>query len=333
MVTATRSRHYGGNIRLGVAWFRRIKTYLAWGWEDVSHLDTLANEEFPIETGGLPLEQSFNDVQVGWAGAGISFDFRSREHALMSGNALSFGLRHAAPAWGSSPEMRYWKASLSYNLGVRIFKRHNWFIKASARTGRNMPVWDEYRAGGPNLRGHINQQFRGDSMVDFRTEYHFPLFSISSLDFRALTFFDSAALWYRELPEQVDGAYERRSNGRLMLPPDRLVQGFDITRDINAGVGGGLRFYLRSVAVPLVGLDYGYSLRDGVWRMVWSSAPKNNRRRWCLRMSVGRGPRDRRLGFGRRANGRRPPSATISTGAGQRARFDFVRLLRRPVSV
>jgi hypothetical protein len=32
--------------------------------------------------------------------------------------------------------------------------------------------------------------------------------------------------------------------------------------------GGGLRFFLRSVAVPLVGVDYGYGIGTGTWRMI-----------------------------------------------------------------
>jgi len=32
-------------------------------------------------------------------------------------------------------------------------------------------------------------------------------------------------------------------------------------------VGGGLRFFLRSVAVPLVGLDAGWGLESRAWRI------------------------------------------------------------------
>jgi hypothetical protein len=33
-------------------------------------------------------------------------------------------------------------------------------------------------------------------------------------------------------------------------------------------VGGGLRFFLRSVAVPLVGFDAGYGIEAGGWRFL-----------------------------------------------------------------
>ena len=46
-------------------------------------------------------------------------------------------------------------------------------------------------AGGTNLRGYLQQQFRGDTQVQAEVEYHFPLFSIGPLDFRALAFYDA----------------------------------------------------------------------------------------------------------------------------------------------
>ena len=66
-----------------------------------------------------------------------------------------------------------------------------------------MPFWMENTAGGPNLRGYLYQQFRGDSQMAAHAEYHFPLFSISSLDFRGLAFYDVQAIWFRNLPRGV----------------------------------------------------------------------------------------------------------------------------------
>ena len=50
--------------------------------------------------------------------------------------------------------------------------------------------------------------------------------------------------------------------------PTGLQKGFDFTRDIHQAVGGGLRFFLRSVAVPLVGFDAGYGLEAQTWRFI-----------------------------------------------------------------
>ena len=35
---------------------------------------------------------------------------------------------------------------------------------------------------------------------------------------------------------------------------------------MHTAVGGGLRFFLRSVAIPLMGFDAGYGLESKTWR-------------------------------------------------------------------
>ena len=44
--------------------------------------------------------------------------------------------------------------------------------------------------------------------------------------------------------------------------------GFTIDNSIHNAVGGGLRFFLRSVAVPLVGFDAGYGIEARTWRFI-----------------------------------------------------------------
>ena len=130
-----------------------------------------------------------------------------------------------------------------------------------ATFGNDLPFWMENLAGGPNLRGYLFQQFRGDSQVAARGEYHFPLFSISSLDFRALVFYDVQGIWLRDLPPVGSGVYTARDtpDRRTFLIDDfnGYQQGFVFSRDVHQAVGGGLRFFLRSVAVPLIGFDAG----------------------------------------------------------------------------
>jgi hypothetical protein len=52
------------------------------------------------------------------------------------------------------------------------------------------------------------------------------------------------------------------------LPPTFLQGVFDASRDIHASAGAGLRFYLRTVAMPLVGVDVGNALGTKDVRMV-----------------------------------------------------------------
>jgi hypothetical protein len=43
-------------------------------------------------------------------------------------------------------------------------------------------------------------------------------------------------------------------------------QGFSPGRDIHNAVGAGFRFFLRSVAIPLIGFDAGYGIEARHWQ-------------------------------------------------------------------
>jgi outer membrane protein insertion porin family len=256
----TRLRSYGFNVSVGVAWFRKVRTSVGWNmdwnevrWSAAEASNRYAEIAFPY---GAPL--AARTARRGNATANVTFDFRARHQAVMYGNALGFNLDYADPRWGS--DLSYWKASVNYEHGIRFFKRHNLVVRTGAITGKNLPFWSENSAGGTNLRGYLYRQFQGDTHLRSQVEYHFPLFSLWSLDVRGLAFFDAAAIWFRQLPE-VDPAdpnrYLERGDGRQFLPPLYLRKGFSSQEDIHTSAGLGLRFYLRSVAVPLVGVDVG----------------------------------------------------------------------------
>ena len=104
-----------------------------------------------------------------------------------------------------------------------------------------------------------------------KVEYHFPLFSISSADFRALVFYDVSAVWFRDLPPSIDPsgsaiAFATRPTPAPSFPSTQ--QGFSPGRDIHNDVGAGFRFFLRSVAIPLVGFDAGYGIEARHWRFM-----------------------------------------------------------------
>ncbi|HET6150738.1 MAG TPA: BamA/TamA family outer membrane protein [Polyangia bacterium] len=264
----TRFNSYGAELVAGIAWLRRVKTQVAWQLQkvnvtgsDIPEFDDLPQEVYP----GPPAARS---ALVGIGRAGLSFDFRGREFAVMTGMALGASIDLASTSFGS--DLEYWRVGTSFERGVRFFRSHNLIYSAYAATGHNLPFWNEYTAGGPNLRGYLYQQFRGDSQLSGKVEYHFPLFSIGSLDFRALAFYDVAAVWFRDLPAADPLAPTERTrptlDARNYLP--NTEQGFSARRDIHNDVGGGLRFFLRSVAIPLVGFDAGYGIESRHWRFV-----------------------------------------------------------------
>jgi hypothetical protein len=101
------------------------------------------------------------------------------------------------------------------------------------------------------------------------------LFSIGSLDFRALGFYDMQAIWFRTLPtggpigpDAGGYSYNVRDTPDQRAFPTTLQQGFSFGQSVHDDVGVGLRFFLRSVAVPLVGFDAGYGIEARNWQFI-----------------------------------------------------------------
>jgi outer membrane protein insertion porin family len=267
--TSLRSLGFSGG--LGVAWFRVVKTSVGWTIDNFKlrgYRVHDAPDEFPGAT-GLPAGAA-PGVRANIT-TSLTFDFRAREHAIMWGNALSFGFDHGGSRWGGDRKFNYMKVRASYEQGFRFFRRHNLILRVGGYAGRDLPLWSENSVGGTDLRGYVYHQFAGDTQFNSQVEYHFPLFSISKLDVRGVVFQDAAAIWYRDLPptDQSGTTYDVRPDGRSFLPTQYLREGFDRNRDVHTSAGGGLRFYLRSIAVPLVGVDGGYGISGhGPWRIV-----------------------------------------------------------------
>ncbi len=258
----TKLRTYGFEITAGVAWFRKVRTSVGWNIEQNEVLWSTPDPKNPYAASALgdPPLPATTSARRGNVSANLTFDFRAREHAIMYGNALGFGFEYGAPRWGNQSTLQYWKASVSYEHGIRFFKRHNLIIRVGGIAGEDLPLWCENSAGGTNLRGYLYRQFQGDTHLHSQVEYLFPLFSIGSLDVRGLVFNDAAAIWFRRLPPIIGYYYAEREDGRQYLPPEYLLQGFRANRDIHTSAGVGLRFFLRSVAIPLVGFDVGNGL-------------------------------------------------------------------------
>jgi outer membrane protein insertion porin family len=261
---------YGFELSLGVAWLRRVKTQVAWHLEQFDYHNTY---DFDPATGAISGTPSATAATsgglMGVGRASLTFDFRAREFAVMHGTALAVALDYGSPDFKG--DFTYWRAGAGWEQGFRFFRSHNFIYSLSATAGHNLPFWAENTAGGPNLRGFLYQQFRGDTQLGGKAEYHFPLFSIGSLDFRALAFYDAQAIWFREAtsdPNAPGAAFTRTTTDMRNFPAQNQDQyGFSLSQSFHSDVGGGLRFFLRSVAVPLVGFDVGYGF-GGTWRYI-----------------------------------------------------------------
>jgi outer membrane protein insertion porin family len=251
---------YGFEGVVGIAWLRRVKTQVAWHLEkfNFDKSDDPANPNTIVEPtmqGGV----------LGLGRASLSFDFRAREFAVMTGAALTGYIDYASPTFKSDYSM--YRGGVTWEQGVKFFRRHNFVYSAGAYAGHDLPFFAENTAGGPNLRGYLYQQFRGDTQLSGKAEYHFPLFSVGSLDFRGLFFYDVAAVWFREVPTTVDpknANYYLRNTYDMRTFPTTLQNGFSWDQSIHDDVGVGLRFFLRSVAIPLVGVDVGWGIVNGL---------------------------------------------------------------------
>jgi outer membrane protein assembly factor BamA len=123
----------------------------------------------------------------------------------------------------------------------KFFDEHQLELRVSGGIGRHLPVHEELVLGGvSDVRGYIADQFRGDRRGMARAEYSVPMFKWNMFAFRALGFFDAGYIGYHwrdpdsrnYLPTQYDGASWTRTD-----------------------VGAGFRIYVKSVVLPLLGLD------------------------------------------------------------------------------
>jgi outer membrane protein insertion porin family len=268
----TRLLSYGFEPAIGIAWFRRVKTQIAWHLEKFGYFDN-GSDDPNTNPPSVQLTQATAPGTIGVGRAALMFDFRAREFAVMTGGALGASLDYAGRQFGS--DFTYWRAGVGWEQGIKFFRAHNFIYGAGTTVGYNLPFWTENTAGGSNLRGYLGQQFRGDTQVWGKAEYHFPLFSIGSLDFRALGFYDMQAIWFRTLPtsgpigpDAGGYSYNVRDTPDQRAFPTTLQQGFSFGQSVHDDVGAGLRFFLRSVAVPLVGFDAGYGIEARNWQFI-----------------------------------------------------------------
>lgn len=191
----------------------------------------------------------------------VGVDTRQNLHAVMEGLNIEGSLEWSDPGVWSN--FQYKRFGLLYRHGLRFFEEHNLVLRGEAVAGSNLPFHQELVSGGNSLRGYLYRQFRGDTRLSLTVEYHFPLFTIKSLAFRGVGFSDTGLLMWRSFPEDRQ---LRDVNGRVVrgyLP--EAEDGLD-GATVAQGVGVGLRLYLRSIVLPLVGVDVAYGVNSNEFR-------------------------------------------------------------------
>lgn len=182
----------------------------------------------------------------GWdvsAQARITIDRRKNRHGVTWGPYLQLITDVSVPGLDDYDYQVF--AGRAY-YSFKFFAEHQLEFRVSGGIGRHLPVHEELVLGGvSDIRGYIADQFRGDRRGMARAEYSVPLFKYKMFAFRALGFFDAGYIGYHwrdpdsrnYLATQYDGASWTRTD-----------------------VGAGFRIYVKSVVLPLLGLDIARGL-------------------------------------------------------------------------
>lgn len=268
-VRTTRMNYLNGGLRVGFTLFREFsfdvrlraaKVYYgdAELAEGASCADVVDMDRDP--TSFMQCEDSGNIPEPGIDGWDISneyiiaLDRRANWYGIRTGTRLRLAYEFAVPKLGS--DFEYFYATGSYFHGWRgllLGGRDNLVWESMIGYGQDLPFQQEYTSGGVGLRGYYNRQFRGDFKVKSQLEYSVPMFTIKSLSFRALAFWDTA---YTDFLDKDDD-----DTFRNYLPDPGSTLG-----PWKNGVGGGIRIYFRSIVVPLLGWDWAYGIESGEWQ-------------------------------------------------------------------
>ncbi len=215
-------------------------------------MDTLVTEP-AFEPGSIQRDASLRLM--------VGVDTRQNLHAIMEGLNIEGSLELSNPDVGS--HFRYKRFGLLYRHGLRIFEEQNLVLRGEVVAGVDLPFHQELVAGASSLRGFLYRQFRGDTRALFTAEYHFPLFTVRSLAFRGVAFSDMGMMMWRSIPEdrQLRDVNGRVVRGYLPNAHDG-IGGVTVAQ----GLGLGLRLFLRSVVLPLVGVDVAYGVNSGEFR-------------------------------------------------------------------
>ena len=211
----------------------------------------------------------------------FGFDNTVNTWGIRTGLALGASYEYGDKALGST--FSYQKYGLGGRVGWRFFEEHNLIFSAGYNTGFNLPFTEEYDAGGSGLRGFNYREFRGDTSIDAHLQYYIPFFWAWNVAVRGLLFWDSQAIWWNNLKNSdfvqyispstnmwtgtyrvthPDGTFrdflpEIDRNGAVRAPE----LGLDLDHWHN-GIGAGMRLYLKSINIPLLGFDFGYGLQS-----------------------------------------------------------------------
>jgi outer membrane protein assembly factor BamA len=183
----------------------------------------------------------------GWdvtAQARLTLDHRFHRFGVTWGPYLDMLVEPSVPGLDS---YGYGNSLLRAYYSWELFPEQELEVRSINSLGWRTPFHEDNAMGGASdLRGYLTDQFRGDLNVVFRAEYSVPMFQWWMFKFRALGFYDwGYATFVFPRAAGVDRSYL----------PGQLDRGF-----IRDDIGAGFRVYVKSVVLPLLGVDVAYGI-------------------------------------------------------------------------
>jgi outer membrane protein assembly factor BamA len=251
-IRQSRMHYLNGGIKLGLGLTRFWRFEARLRGAKVSYVNS--KTEYVGDPGdreaqlGIPDDQAVpKPGKEGWDISSqftFSIDRRANWYGVQSGHKIALTYEASRPEMGS--DFHYQLVTGSLFQAWQVLERHNLVIKLNANYGHHLPFQQEFTTGGTSMRGYLNDQFRGDLKLAGNLEYSVPLVGALGLSMRGLVFWDSAYT-----------TFLTTSNPERNYLPNAAARGLDPFRN---SVGGGVRFYLRQIVLPLLGVDVGYGL-------------------------------------------------------------------------
>ena len=276
-VRESRIRYLNGGFKLGVELFRGVKLDARIRAANVAYSDVklCSNDSSMPDTDDSCVHgRSATLADLGPAGLvapgaegwdisneyEFTIDRRANYYGVYTG--YRYGLDYE---YSLGSDFHYSRFAISAYKAWQVLERHNLVLKGSYNQGHHLPFQQELLTGGTSMRGWINGQFRGDMQALGNVEYSFPLLPaipfpepLGDLSVRGLFFWDSAYTTFL-----TDSNPERN-----YLPNSRYgSSGVSVGAGFKNSVGAGVRFYLKSIVIPLLGLDFGYGLEARDFQM------------------------------------------------------------------
>jgi outer membrane protein assembly factor BamA len=188
------------------------------------------------------------DVSNEWT---LTIDRKANWYGLASGYRYTLAYERGMQSLGS--DFHYWQLGATAYDARRLFGSHNLVLRGALDVGHHMPFQHEFVTGGTTMRGWANSQFRGDLRLGGNAEYSVPVFEIDGFAVRGLAFWDTAYTTFQTI-----------DNPERNYLPGAAVRGLSGFKN---SVGVGTRLFLRQVVIPLLGVDFGYGLESGDFKV------------------------------------------------------------------